>query len=119
MRCYGEHVEEHIGNLGNILRTHWELIGNLSGTTENEKNPQLPLKRGKKKHLECMLGPSGWLHETSYSKRICHNFWLGQCPLLRTEYLGIHVHDIFTSIQIKFNIDKNNNQQLKTIWELI
>jgi hypothetical protein len=55
----------------------------------------------------------GWLHETSYSKRICHNFWLGQCPLLRTEYLGIHFHDIFASIQIKFDIDKNNNQQLK------
>jgi hypothetical protein len=77
------------------------------------------LKGKTKKHLECMLGPLGWLHETSYSKRICHNFWLGQCPLLRTEYLGIHVHDIFTSIQIKFDIDKNNNQQLKTIWERI
>jgi hypothetical protein len=77
------------------------------------------LRGGKKKHCEWMLGPLSWLHETSYSKRIRHNFWLGQCPLLRTEYLGIHVHDIFTSIQIKIDIDKNNNQQLKTIWEHI
>ncbi len=26
LRCYGEHVGEHIGNLGNILRTNSELI---------------------------------------------------------------------------------------------
>ncbi len=25
VRCYGEHVEEHIGNLVNMLATHWEL----------------------------------------------------------------------------------------------
>ncbi len=24
MRNYWEHVGEHIGNLGNMLRTHWE-----------------------------------------------------------------------------------------------
>ncbi len=25
MRCYGRHVDEHIGNLGcqNVMRTHW------------------------------------------------------------------------------------------------
>jgi hypothetical protein len=23
VRCYGEHVGEHIGNLGNISGTHW------------------------------------------------------------------------------------------------
>ncbi len=25
VRCYGEHVEQHIGNLVNMLGTHWEL----------------------------------------------------------------------------------------------
>jgi hypothetical protein len=35
VRCYGEHVEEHLGNLRNILRTHGE-------PGENEKKPPLP-----------------------------------------------------------------------------
>jgi hypothetical protein len=29
VRCYGEHVGEHIENLRNILGTQWELKGNL------------------------------------------------------------------------------------------
>jgi len=29
VRCYGEHVGEHIGNL---IRTHWELEGNIVRT---------------------------------------------------------------------------------------
>jgi hypothetical protein len=29
VRCYGEHVEEHIGNL---MGTHWELKGNIGRT---------------------------------------------------------------------------------------
>jgi hypothetical protein len=38
VRCYGEHVGEHIGNL---MGTHWVLIGNLMGTHwEREKNEQ-------------------------------------------------------------------------------
>jgi hypothetical protein len=32
MKCYKEHVREHIGNLDNILKTWWKLIGNLNGT---------------------------------------------------------------------------------------
>jgi hypothetical protein len=28
VRSYWEHVEEHIGNFGDMLRTHWELHGN-------------------------------------------------------------------------------------------
>ncbi len=33
MRCfYGEHVGEHIVNLGNILGTHYKLKGNIVGT---------------------------------------------------------------------------------------
>jgi hypothetical protein len=31
MTCYGEHVGEHIGNLGSILGTHWELKRNIVG----------------------------------------------------------------------------------------
>jgi hypothetical protein len=73
--CWGTHWElgEHIENLtkthceleGNIVRTHWE-----------------PGKKGK--HLECMLGPSHWLHEISLPKRVGHHFWLGLIPYLFT-----------------------------------
>jgi hypothetical protein len=45
LRCYGEHVGEHIGNL---MRTHWELKGDIVGTNEepgkNEKIPSPLLK---------------------------------------------------------------------------
>jgi hypothetical protein len=49
LRCYGEHVGEHIGKLmanhwelkGNIVRTHWELRRNES--------PPFPAKLEKKK----------------------------------------------------------------------
>ncbi len=47
MRNYWEHVREHIGNLGNMLGTHWEHIGNKKITnppqkkTHIEKNPNL------------------------------------------------------------------------------
>jgi hypothetical protein len=37
----------------------------------------------KTRHLECMLGPSHWLHEISLPKRICHHFWLGLIPLAK------------------------------------
>jgi len=37
VRCYGEYVGEYIGNLGNILRTHWELKGNTLGMREKWK----------------------------------------------------------------------------------
>jgi hypothetical protein len=32
VRCYGEHVGEHIESLGNIVRTLWELKWNITGT---------------------------------------------------------------------------------------
>jgi len=47
----------------NIVRTHWEL-----GKPPN-------LKGKKSRHLECMLGPSHWLHEISIPKRVQHHFW--------------------------------------------
>ncbi len=33
----GNTLGEHIGNLTNILGTHWELDGNILGTKEKEK----------------------------------------------------------------------------------
>jgi hypothetical protein len=69
--CWGTHWElgEHIENL---MRTHWELEGNIVGTHWE------PGKKGK--HLECMLGPSHWLHEISLPTRVGHHFWLGLIP---------------------------------------
>jgi len=69
--CYGEHVGEHIGNLKNLMEIHWELKGNTLGTKEKwKKNPFVFLKGKKTRHLECMLGPSHWLHEISLPKRV-------------------------------------------------
>jgi len=85
--CYGEHVGEHIGNLGNILGTHWEFKGNIMGTHWNQgkmkKNPSPPskkLKRKQHKAPERMLRPSHWLHEISLPKRIHHHFRPGLIP---------------------------------------
>ncbi len=63
VRCY---VGEHIGNLGNIVRTWWEPIGNLKG-----------------RHLECMLRPFDWLQEISLPKGVRHHFWPGLIPFAK------------------------------------
>ncbi len=40
-----------------------------------------PNNMGQKvRHLECMLGPSRWLHEISLPKRVDHHFWPGLIP---------------------------------------
>jgi hypothetical protein len=66
VRClYGEHVEEHIVNLGDILAMQYELRKNTMGTNwqtgqnETKKYPSRPpnLKGIKPRHL----GPSHWL----------------------------------------------------------
>jgi hypothetical protein len=88
VRCYGEHVGEHIENL---TGTHWELKGNIMGTHwrqgKNEKQILLPtppnFKMKKASHLECMLGPPHWLHEISLPRRVCHYFWPGLIPLAK------------------------------------
>jgi hypothetical protein len=67
VRCHGE-LGEHIENLmgthlelkRNIVRTHWE-PGKMK-----KKSFSSPNLRGKTAtHLECMVGPSHWLHEIS------------------------------------------------------
>ncbi len=74
--------------LGKILGTHWELERNIVRThwevEKNEKKsfltPHTPKHKRKKKRLECMFGPSHWLHEISLSKRFHHHFWQGLTP---------------------------------------
>jgi hypothetical protein len=36
-----------------------------------------------KSRLECMLGPSHWLHEIYLPKRVCQDFWPGLLPLCK------------------------------------
>ncbi len=101
--CYGDHVGEHIGNLGKILGTWWEPTGNFKWTHweqgENEKKqkknsfpttPTQNLKGRKARHLECMRGPSNWLHEISLPRRVHHHFWPGLIPLAKNT-LPIHL----------------------------
>jgi len=45
MKCYWELLEEHIENLRNMLRTKWELGGELIGKNQNLKPPYPPQKK--------------------------------------------------------------------------
>jgi len=87
VRCYGEHVGEHFGNLRNILRTHWELERNIVGTHwepgGNGKKilpPTSTLKGKKSKAL--------WLHAWAFtlaawnfsSPKSSSPFWCGLIP---------------------------------------
>jgi hypothetical protein len=93
VRWYEEHVDKKITKLGNILGTHWELERNIVQThwetKKNEKKisptppPPLKHKRKKARHLECMIGPSHWLHEISLPKRLGHHFWPGLTALAK------------------------------------
>ncbi len=99
VRCYGEHVGEPIWNLGNILGTWWESIGNLKGTWNTlgtrEKwkkktfhpSPFPQTYKEKARHLDGMLGPSHWLHEISLPKRVHHHFWPGLIRLAKNTLL--------------------------------
>jgi hypothetical protein len=82
--------------LGKILGTHWELERNIMRTHwevgKNEKKkkflfppptPPQNIKRKKTMHLECMLGPSHWLHEIFLSKKLHHHFWHELTPLAK------------------------------------
>jgi len=58
---------------------------NTLGSWENEKNlsplsPRTPpqnIKGKKARHLECMLGPSHWLHEILFPKDFVTIFGMG------------------------------------------
>jgi hypothetical protein len=78
-RTYWELMATHWELKGNIVQTHWEL-------GRDEPPPSFPAKLEKKKarHLECMLGPSYWLHEISLPKRVCHHFWPGLIPFAKS-----------------------------------
>jgi hypothetical protein len=58
VRCYGEHVGEHIGNLGNILRTHWELerehVGNKRKMKKSLPTPTPPTQNLKEKKIKAL-----------------------------------------------------------------
>jgi hypothetical protein len=63
----------------NIVRTHWEV-----GKNEKKISPPPQNIKGKiTKHLECMFGPSHWLHEISLPKKLHHHFWHGLTPLAK------------------------------------
>jgi hypothetical protein len=82
---------EHVGNLWNILGTHWELEGNMLGQRKNETNPPTPhpppppqLNRKKSRNFEFMLSlPIGCMKFLG-SKTGGHHFWPGLIPPLKT-----------------------------------
>jgi len=88
----GERNENLMGTLKwNVVGTHWE---------PGEKIPPLPrppnLKGKKARHLECMLGPSHWLHEISLPKRVRHLFWPGLIiPLAKNTLPGLYLCTLF------------------------
>ncbi len=78
--CWGTH--RGFGeDIGSLMGTHWEPKGDLIGThwepRKNEKNlSPLPqnLKGKKTRYFECMIGPSHWLHEIYFPKKVHHHF---------------------------------------------
>jgi hypothetical protein len=92
-RFYGtpSHLEPESKKIQvNTLGTHWE-----QGKNEKKNSfPTTPTQnlKGRKalRHLECMLGPSNWLHEISLPKRVHHHFWPGLIPLAKNT-LPIHL----------------------------
>jgi hypothetical protein len=51
VRCYWEHVEEHIVNFGSILRTHRELDENTLGTRKSKLSTAFPCTVRKRNFL--------------------------------------------------------------------
>jgi hypothetical protein len=88
------------------LGTWREHSANTLGRREKWKETPHPPqnKKGKKwRHLECMLGPSHWLHEISLSQRLGHHFWLGLTPLAKKPYLfTVGAHLIFKKKTVWF-----------------
>jgi len=76
VRCYGEHVGQHNGNLRNLIGTHWE----FSGMGQN-------LNGEKARHLQYILGEAIGCMKFLFPKEFVTIFGLGQYPLQRTPYL--------------------------------
>jgi hypothetical protein len=55
----------------------------LSLSPSPHLSPLQNIKGKKERHLECMLGPSHWLHEISLLKRLGHHFWPGLTALAK------------------------------------
>jgi hypothetical protein len=62
-------MKKNLSPLPPALKTQIKKLGHLKGKEE--------------RHLECMLGPSHWLHEISLPKRLCHHFWHGLTALAK------------------------------------
>jgi hypothetical protein len=63
LRCYWEHLREHIENLKNILGTHWE-------QKKTKKSSPFPSRKPKRKNQapKVHVEPFHWLHENSCPK---------------------------------------------------
>jgi hypothetical protein len=76
----GNTFGEHIGNLENLMGTHWEHVEN-KGKMKKILLPPPPhtqnLKEKNNKALWLHAEPSHWLHEISISKTVHHHFWPG------------------------------------------
>ncbi len=107
VRCYGEHVGEQIGNL---MRTHLVLIGNIVGTQwEPEKNekknssprPHPKLKWKKKQgNVSACLGLLIGCMKFLFPKEFFTIFGLGEYPLQRTPFLLWKAHPNYVVWQL-------------------
>ncbi len=61
MRCYREHIGEHIENLCNMLRTHWEPKKSKKNSTPSPALPLFAPKEIKTEPLGCMFCSPHWL----------------------------------------------------------
>ncbi len=52
MGRYWEYLKEHIGNLGNILKTWWEHLKNFDGNTKKQKIPFHPPPKNPKENIK-------------------------------------------------------------------
>jgi hypothetical protein len=92
VRSYRKHVEEHIGNLNVMLKTHWEPDGNFMRTCWEQQNPPPPPTP-----KETKTWPP-WMHATSphclqeFFLPTCiwvlHHFWARL--MTRAWTMGVH-----------------------------
>jgi hypothetical protein len=88
--------QQFVKAYGIKVRCYENMLGNTFRIRDNFlKILPLPNLKGKKaRHLECMLGPSHWLHEFLFPKELVTIFGLGY-PLQRTPYLLVYCHNFW------------------------